>query len=150
MLNVIFDVGSFDQTYVYGMIAAAVVLAGGSALGSLAARAGLPRTLGYLVTGIIIGPMAFALVSQKQLSDLRGVTDMMIGIFAFEIGTELYIGKLKSKKNPIVLIALIQNLATFFLVMLVFSMFVSIEAAILIGAVASATSPIPIVVQHRN
>ncbi len=90
MLNFIFEVSNFDNAYVFGMMAAAIILAGGSALGSLVYRYGLPRTVGYLVTGIIIGPMVFGLVSQDQLTNLRGVTDMMIGVFAFEIGTALY------------------------------------------------------------
>ena len=90
--------------------------------GKLVAKVKLPSILGWLITGMILGPHALSLVDQ-QILDARWyetivhILECGVGLM---IGTELVWNKIKRSGKAIVITTLTQSLGTFLVVSLVF------------------------------
>lgn len=119
-------------------------------VGKLISKLRLPAILGWLITGIAVGPYAFGLISQELVDaswyeTLIHVLECVVGIM---IGTELVFGKIKSYGKALILTTLTQSLGTFALVTLVFGIVfyftgVPIYLAFIFGGIALATAPAP-------
>ncbi len=119
-------------------------------VGKLISKLRLPAILGWLITGIAVGPYAFGLISQELVDaswyeTLIHVLECVVGIM---IGTELVFGKIKSYGKALILTTLTQSLGTFALVTLVFGVVfwftgVPIYLAFIFGGIALATAPAP-------
>jgi Kef-type K+ transport system membrane component KefB len=86
---------SFDPTPGIGSGRAAVTLASGFILlaalftGNLFRIAGLPQLTGYLMLGLMAGPYAIGLISERVLMDLRIFNGAAIALIALTAGTEM-------------------------------------------------------------
>ena len=119
-------------------------------VGKLISKLRLPAILGWLITGIAVGPYAFGLISQELVDaawyeTVIHILECVVGIM---IGTELVFGKLKSYGKALILTTLTQSLGTFALVTLVFGIVfyftgVPIYLAFIFGGIALATAPAP-------
>ncbi|MGN0668968.1 MAG: cation:proton antiporter, partial [Oscillospiraceae bacterium] len=119
-------------------------------VGKLISKLRLPAILGWLITGIAVGPYAFGLISQELVDaawyeTLIHVLECVVGIM---IGTELVFGKIKSYGKALILTTLTQSLGTFALVTAVFGIVfwftgVPIYLAFIFGGIALATAPAP-------
>ena len=119
-------------------------------IGKLISKLRLPAILGWLITGIAVGPYAFGLISQELVSaawyeTLIHVLECVVGIM---IGTELVFGKIRSYGKALILTTLTQSLGTFALVTAVFGIVfwitgVPIYLAFIFGGIALATAPAP-------
>lgn len=119
-------------------------------VGKLISKLRLPAILGWLITGIAVGPYAFGLISQELVDaswyeTLIHVLECVVGIM---IGTELVFGKIKSYGKALILTTLTQSLGTFALVTLVFGIVfrfteVPVYLAFIFGGIALATAPAP-------
>lgn len=119
-------------------------------VGKLISKLRLPAILGWLITGIAVGPYAFGLISGELVDaawyeTLIHVLECVVGIM---IGTELVFGKIKSYGKALILTTLTQSLGTFALVTLVFGVVfwftgVPIYLAFIFGGIALATAPAP-------
>ncbi len=91
-------------------------------IGKCTSKIKLPSILGWLITGMVLGPHALSLVNQEILD--AGWYQTMIHILecamGLMIGTELVWSKIKRSGKAIVVTTLTQSLGTFFLVSLVF------------------------------
>ena len=91
-----------------------VILALG--IGKLVSKLKLPSILGWLITGMVFGPHAFAVMNQETLDAgwyqiVVHVLECAVGLM---IGTELVWNKIKRSGKSIVITTLTQSLGTFF------------------------------------
>ena len=116
----------------------------------------MPDVTAYLIAGIIIGPYCLGRLGVPglgfntfaQIENLSLLSNLSLGFIAFAIGTEFMVPKLKTIGKQAVVVAVAQALAAVVLVMaaLIGMHFlmpdkVSLPAAIVLGAIASATAP---------
>jgi Kef-type K+ transport system membrane component KefB len=76
----------------------AVLLVAAAVLGELARVARLPRLLGYVVAGVVIGPYGSGLMTAGTVSELRMLVDVALGLLLFELGHWLDLSWLR--RNP--------------------------------------------------
>lgn len=117
--------------------------------GKLIAKIKLPSILGWLITGMILGPHALSLMNQEVLDAkwyniLIPILECTVGLM---IGTELVWKKIKQSGKAIIT-TLTQSLGTFLIVSLVFGivlklMNLPIYLAFIFGGIALATAPAP-------
>ena len=118
--------------------------------GKLVSKLKLPSILGWLITGMIFGPHAIALVDQEIL-DAEGyqvfihILETAVGLM---IGTELVWKKIKRSGKAIFITTLTQSLGAFLVVTLVFGVVfyfaeVPLYLAFIFGGIALATAPAP-------
>jgi Kef-type K+ transport system membrane component KefB len=137
-----------SATAAYGNIPEIIVSLGaiillGLLMGRLAESFKIPAITGYLIAGLLLGPI-FHFVSHDDLASLSVISDIALGFIAFQVGNELWFGKLKKSGMKIVVITIIQAFLTTALVTLLTSFFVALPVALLLGAIAAATAPAPI------
>lgn len=119
-----------------------VILALG--IGKLVSKSKLPSILGWLITGMVFGPHAFAVMNQETLDAgwyqiVVHVLECAVGLM---IGTELVWNKIKRSGKSIVITTLTQSLGTFFVVSLVFYLSdIPVYLAFIFGGIALATAP---------
>lgn len=118
--------------------------------GKLVSKSKLPSILGWLITGMLLGPHACALMDQ-QILDARWyqtivhILECGVGLM---IGTELVWNKNKRSGKAIIITTLTQSLGTFLVVSLVFGVVFSVSGiplylAFILGGIALATAPAP-------
>lgn len=119
-------------------------------VGKLVSKCKLPAILGWLLTGMIVGPHAINLVNQSLLE--LGAYEKFINILecavGLMIGTELVWKRIKSAGKQIMVTTITQSLGTFFLVSIVFCiifyfMNIPIYLGFIFGGIALATAPAP-------
>ena len=119
-------------------------------VGRLVAKLKLPSILGWLLTGMALGPHAFGFLSQSML-EARWFTVMihiMECVFGLMIGRELIWQEIRKAGKQIVVTTITESLGTFLVVSLVFGVIfhfagVPVYLAFLFGGIALATAPAP-------
>ena len=119
-------------------------------LGKGAVKLGLPAILGWLITGMALGPHALGLISQPLLDAqwykvTESILECTVGLM---IGTELIWSKLRRSGKQILVTTVTESLGTFFVVSLVFGVIfwlteVPVYLAFIFGGIALATAPAP-------
>lgn len=71
-------------------------------VGELAAGVRLPKIVGYMGAGIIVGPSALAYVAQPVLEELTPVSNLAIALIAFLAGAELQWKEIRERGTAIV------------------------------------------------
>ncbi len=133
-----------------------VALLAGLLLSRLAKLAKLPAVTAYLVAGILVGPYVLGQLNVSGLgfNDMADVkfysliSDVALGFIAFSIGNEFRLGQLKKTGKQATVIGIFQAIFTTLLVdaVLIGLHFLMpdklpLSAAIVLGAIASATAP---------
>ena len=116
----------------------------------------LPAVTAYLVAGILVGPHvlgAFGVpglgfISHDDVKSYDIICDVALGFIAFSIGNEFRLSQLKKIGRQATIVGILQAVITTLLVdaVLIILHFInpdilSLEAAIVLGAIASATAP---------
>jgi Kef-type K+ transport system membrane component KefB len=119
-------------------------------VGKLVSKIKLPAILGWLLTGMLLGPHAFKLINQPLLdaqwyNTIVHCLECAVGLL---IGTELVWKKIKKTGKQIIITTLTQSLGTFFFVTLVFGIAfyfqnIPLYLAVIFGGIALATAPAP-------
>lgn len=119
-------------------------------VGKLVSKIKLPAILGWLITGMILGPHAFSLINPEILEahwyeTAVSILECAVGLM---IGTELVWKKIKQSGKSIIITTLTQSLGTFFVVTLVFGVVfyfsnIPLYLAFIFGGIALATAPAP-------
>lgn len=119
-------------------------------VGKLVSKIKLPAILGWLLTGMILGPHAFGVMNESLLNAqwyhaAVNILECAVGLL---IGTELVWKKLKKTGPQIMITTLTQSLGTFFIVSLVFALVfyftqTPLYLALVFGGIALATAPAP-------
>ncbi|MBQ7817243.1 MAG: cation:proton antiporter [Oscillospiraceae bacterium] len=141
------------ETY---LICLAVSMVGGLMLSRLTKLIHLPAVTAYLVAGLLLGPFCLGLLkvpglgynSAEQVEGMRIVTQTALGFIAFTIGNEFRLSQLKAMGSSAIVIGILQAVITTVVVDAIliglhfcFPNLISIPAAIILGAIASATAP---------
>ncbi len=127
-----------------------LIVFAGLVMGRLAEMIKIPDVTGYLIAGLLLGPIAKlifgeAFISEHSLHLLEFIPQIALGFIAFQVGNELWFGKLKKTGAKIVVITIVQAVATVVFVILGISLFADhISIALILGAIAAATAPAPI------
>lgn len=119
-------------------------------VGKLVSKVKLPSILGWLITGMVLGPHALSLMNQPLLDaqwyqTIVHILECSVGLM---IGTELVWNKIKRSGKALVITTLTQSLGTFFVVSLVFGIVfyisnIPVYLAFIFGGIALATAPAP-------
>jgi Kef-type K+ transport system membrane component KefB len=114
--------------------------------GDLVARVKLPKVLGYLFVGMIIGPFALGFI-QGPVPESSLITLLIaigLGYVGFSIGSGIHISDLKKSGSKMLVINMFTSYTPFILVTL--SMFFLLNfdliTSLVIGSIALATAPI--------
>ncbi len=118
--------------------------------GKAVSKLKLPAILGWLITGMILGPNAAGLLPQDVLDTAwyKTIIMWMQCSFGLMLGTELVWKRIKNYGKALMVTTLTQSLGTFVLVSLVFAIvfhFMGIPAYLgfAFGGIALATAPAP-------
>ncbi|MBR5498277.1 MAG: cation:proton antiporter [Clostridia bacterium] len=130
-------------------------LLAGLILSRLAKKMKLPAVTAYLVSGVLIGPFALGAfgvpgigITHDQIEGFGIISDLALGFIAFSMGNEFRLTQLKKIGKQATIIGIFQAAFTTVivdtaLIALHFAMpeKLSLSAAIVLGAVATATAP---------
>ena len=138
------------------LICLAVAVIGGLMMSRLTKRINLPAVTAYLVAGLALGPFCLGAIgiegvgfqSLHQVEGLSVLTQTALGFIAFSMGSEFRLHQLKSMGAKAIIIGVVQAVVTTLLVdtLLIalhfaFPTVISLPAALVLGAIASATAP---------
>lgn len=139
------------------LLVLALVLLLGLYSGRLFEKIKLPHITGYIIMGVLIGGILVALSLTKTVENLEIVSSVALGFIAFSIGTELEFSKLKKSGKEVVVITIIQAVMASLITIggllalnLIFPGLVSLPIALVLGAIATATAPAPIMLLTRK
>ncbi len=137
------------------LITLSVALLSGLLLSRVAKKVSLPAVTAYLVAGVLIGPFVLGAlgvpglgITHEQVAQFGIIADVALGFIAFSMGNEFRLSQLKKIGKQATVIGILQALVTtvvvdIALIALHFAMpdKLSLSAAIVLGAVATATAP---------
>ena len=138
------------------LLSLSIALIAGLLLSRITKKLDLPAVTAYLVAGIIVGPYllgslgipGIGFTSMENVHDFSIVCDTALGFIAFSIGNEFRLNQLKKIGRQATIVGILQAVITTLvvdvaLIALHFAIphVLSIEAAIILGAIASATAP---------
>lgn len=132
-----------------------VALLAGLLLSRLAKKVQLPAVTAYLVAGVLIGPFVLGKIgipglgiTSDQIEGFGLISDLALGFIAFSMGSEFRIAQLKKIGKQATFIGVFQALFTTLVVdaaLIVLHFMIpetfTLESAIVLGAVATATAP---------
>ena len=137
------------------LLSLSIALLAGLLLSRLAKKVQLPAVTAYLVAGVLIGPFLLGAlnvpgigITHDQLEGFGIIADVALGFIAFSMGNEFRIDALKKIGKQATVIGIFQAIFTtaivdIALIVLHFAMpeKFPMAAAIVLGAVATATAP---------
>lgn len=138
------------------LILLSVAVTGGLMLSRLTKLINLPAVTAYLIAGLLLGPFCLGALgipgvgfqSLEQVEGLGILTQTALGFIAFAMGSEFRLHQLKSMGSKAITIGILQAVVTTVLVdvvlivlHLLFPQVLSLPAALVLGAIASATAP---------
>lgn len=138
------------------LLSLSISLIAGLLLSRLAKKVNLPAVTAYLVAGILIGPYLLGLlqvkglgfISEENVQSFKIICDVALGFIAFSIGNEFRLSQLKEIGKQATIVGIFQAVATTLLVDAVligvhFALpdLLSLQNAVILGAIASATAP---------
>lgn len=137
------------------LISLSVALLAGLLLSRLAKKVNLPAVTAYLVAGVLVGPFMLGAVhlpyigiSKEQVSSFGIICDVALGFIAFSMGNEFRVAQLKKIGKQAAVIGVLQAVFTTLVVDIALVLLhlaipdkLSLSAALVLGAVATATAP---------
>ena len=132
-----------------------VALLAGLLLSRLAKKVQLPAVTAYLVAGVLIGPFVLGRIgipgigiTGEQIEGFGLISDLALGFIAFSMGSEFRISQLKRIGKQATFVGVFQALFTTVIVdaaLIIMHLIIpdkfSLQSAIVLGAVATATAP---------
>ncbi|AIO18426.1 potassium/proton antiporter [Candidatus Izimaplasma bacterium HR1] len=120
--------------------------------GKLISLIKFPRVTGYILIGIIVGPSVLRVLSHEMVESFTIIRQVAIGFIGYTIGLELRFSKLKKTGKQVTIITVVQAFTTAILVTLAIYAYRTATGgdyiwtyALILGAIATATAPGPIV-----
>ena len=137
------------------LLTLSIALLSGLLLSRVVKLFGLPAVTAYLIAGVLIGPFLLGRLgigfnaTDNTPHDYKILCDLALGFIAFAIGNEFRVSQLKKIGRQATIVGIFQALFTCIVVdvvLIVFSLIVGndvfpLSAAIVLGAVATATAP---------
>ncbi|MCK4585438.1 cation:proton antiporter, partial [candidate division WOR-3 bacterium] len=114
----------------------------------------LPGVTGYLIIGVLLGQSLFNLINPQFLVKTGFITDIVLGIVGFIIGSQLVFRKFRRIGKGILIMLLTESFAAFLLVSItIFILTRRIDLALILGAIAPASAPagtIAVIQEYRS
>lgn len=137
------------------LICLAVALIAGLMLSRVTKLLHMPAVTAYLIAGLLIGPFClgaiplsgFGFDSLETVASFSVITELALGFIAFTIGNEFRLSQLKTIGRSAIVIGILQAVLTTVVVDVVLIVLhfafgiISLPAALILGAIASATAP---------
>ena len=124
------------------LFAVGLLLIVGYFLGKLAAQFKLPEITGFIIAGLVLGRSLTGMISPDMSESLKTVTEVALGFIALTIGGEFSWFKLKRTGREVIIVTVVQLLATIIAVTIgLWLLKLPLPFALLLGAIASATAP---------
>ena len=137
------------------LISLSIALLVGLLLTRVAKLVKLPAVTAYLIAGVLIGPYllgSFGIkglgIVSEEIELLKIISEVAVGFIAFSMGNEFRLSQLKKIGKKATIIGVFQGLITCVVVDICLILFhvirpdiLSLEAAIILGAIATATAP---------
>lgn len=137
------------------LLSISVALLAGLLLSRLAKRVQLPAVTAYLIAGVLVGPFGLGIlgipgigITSEQIEGMGMISDVALGFIAFSMGNEFRLAQLKKLGRQATVIGVFQALFTTLVVdaALIAVHFImpdkfSLSAALVLGAIATATAP---------
>ena len=137
------------------LLSLSIALLSGLLLSRLAKKIQLPAVTAYLVAGVLIGPFLLGAlgvpgigISHEQVESFGIIADVALGFIAFSMGNEFRLAQLKEIGRQATVIGIFQAVFTTLIVdagliglHLLMPDKLPLSAAIVLGAVATATAP---------
>ncbi len=134
------------------LLSLGIIFLVGLVVASICQKVKLPRIIGMLITGIILGPFVFDLLSPVLLTISPDLRQMALIIILIKAGLSLNIKDLKQVGRPAILMSFLpasfEILAYFIFAPLVLK--ISYTEALLMGSVLAAVSPAIVVPRMVN
>ncbi|MDP8216226.1 MAG: cation:proton antiporter [Candidatus Kaelpia imicola] len=127
-----------------------LALFGGTVGGRVFERLKIPKVVGYIIIGVLIGRTGFKLVNLEVIHSLQPFSYFALGLIGFMVGGELKREIFQKYGKQLIYILLCEGIAPFVLVTLFMGFTCTVifgnaqsawALAILVGAIASATDP---------
>lgn len=108
-------------------------------------RLRVPNLTAYIIIGLVFGAILFFTGHGDLVTAFEVIINIGIGFIAFSIGLELDFKKIKKRTKEVIIITVFQAVFAFLLVFIALAIFVlPLHIALLIGSLAIATEPGPI------
>ena len=138
------------MNFLFGLIRLALSIVIAIAAGKLVSKLKLPAILGWLITGIVIGPHALGLLNSSVLDSawFASTESLLECVFGLMIGTEMIWSQMKKAGPQILVTTITESVGTFLVVSAVFAVIfavtdVPVYLAFMFGGIALATAPAP-------
>src|SRR5690554_263761 len=139
------------------LIGISIMLFAGFLLTRITKKFKLPNVTAYIITGIILGPTFYFVFGKTLISDvvvngMGFLGDVALAFIAFNAGRFFKLSVLKESGGKVVIIAIFEALLAAVLVFVVMFFLFNLnwQLSILLGAIASATSPASTMVTIRQ
>lgn len=137
------------------LLSLSIALLSGLLLSRLAKKIQLPAVTAYLVSGVLIGPFVLGAIgipgigiTHEQIEGFGIISDLALGFIAFSMGNEFRLAQLKKIGKQATVIGIFQAIFTTAIVdialiglHMIMPDKLPLPAAIVLGAVATATAP---------
>ena len=138
------------------LLALSIALLAGLLMSRITKKFDLPAVTAYLIAGIAVGPYCLGalgisgigFISMENVHSYSVVCDTALGFIAFSIGNEFRLNHLKHIGRKATIVGIAQAVITTLVVdaaliglHFINSSIISLEGAIILGAIASATAP---------
>ena len=137
------------------LLSLAIALLAGLLMSRVVKLLKLPAVTGYLIAGILVGPMLLGRfdidgigITSSELDGLKILSELALGFIAFAMGNEFRLSQLKAIGKQATVIGIFQAIFTTLIVdaALITLHFIipdkfPLESAIVLGAIATATAP---------
>lgn len=125
--------------------------------GKLIEKLNFPKVTGYILMGILIGPSVLNAIGSEMVHNFTIIRQVAIGFIGYTIGLELKFSKLRKTGKQVSIITVAQAVSTAVLVCLAVVAYMSVTNGnyiwtygLILGAIATATAPGPIVAVVKN
>lgn len=124
-------------------LAIGIIVLAGLLSGKVIQRVRAPMVIGFLITGVLLGPSVFNVISVEMSEELELLKAAALGIIAYTIGSELDFKKIINILRSIFVITVVQSVVTFALVFVsTYYLFnFPLPVALMLGAIAPASAP---------
>ena len=114
-----------------------------------------PKVTGYIVVGLIVGPSVLGVFNHQMVENFTIIRQVAIGFIGYTIGLELRLSKLKKTGKQVTIITVVQAVTTALFVTIAMLVFIQDKEnkwtyALILGAIATATAPGPIIAVVKN
>jgi Kef-type K+ transport system membrane component KefB len=124
------------------ILSVGLILIAALVAGHVAQLVHVPEVTGYLLVGVLIGPAALDLITHQNITTLRFLSEVALGLILFNIGSIFEVSNFRRVGPGVVRVTLWEATLAFVLVSLVLlSAGLALPVALLRGVVAMETAP---------